>query len=184
MSRGTDNSRLARQLLDDEFEAPTRGNGLGCLSWLGIGGLFATVFLFCGGLGALAAGRELWVQSRAAQDGRAGLEPSPLPVEQPVEPPAPPPDPDPPPGAGTPDEPPERVPEPVVTEPEPAFTTRARPAPAPSIDKPDPVAPQPVAPTPRPTSGRDDGADQPAPEDEMDVQTNDLIDPWGEKGED
>ncbi len=181
-----DNATLARRLLEEEFEGslPNQGTGmLGLLSWLGIGGLFATVFILCGGLGALIGGRELWLEaSRGPGDGlrpAAGesvveeAAPSavpPVPVE------APPPSPlatelqgasgDAAPFEG--DAPPAPPPAP---EPEPEPVRERQPAAA----RPPVVAPVPQpAPAPEPVP-----ASEPDPF-EMEIETDDLKDPWKE----
>ena len=154
--RSMDSASLARRLVEDEFDRglPNQPGGvLGLVSWLGIGGLFASVFIVCGGLGALIGGRELWLQS--GDGGSEGLSPT---ADAQIAPVAPPPIPasadnD----VAIEERPPPVAPEPVVVEP---VTTSA-----PAVKSPPP--PPPPAPKPEDDFG-------------IEVETEDLIDPWEE----
>lgn len=154
--RTFESASIARRRLEEEFDrsVPSRTSGLA--AWLSIGGLFGSVFVVCGGLGAFLGGRDLILQSRGE-----GLSPQPAAV---VEAPAPEPSA---PVEEAPDEvEPEAGPEP---EPEEAPAAEVAPAPAPKPrPKPEPLAPREV-PVP-----------EPAADDDFEVEETDLIDPWSE----
>ncbi|MEN0061788.1 MAG: hypothetical protein AAGA48_06525 [Myxococcota bacterium] len=152
--RTFESASIARRMLEEEFDRSVPNRTSGFLTWVGVGGLFGSVFVVCGFLGALMGSRELMVRSQADPDGLAPIAPVVVDEPEPLDPePA---------GAATPPEPePNREAEPVEPEPEPQPAPEPKPPP-PSVSKPTPKPP-------------------PAPEpDALDVETDDLIDPWAE----
>jgi len=164
--RTFESASIARRSLEEEFDRNVPGRTSGLLPWISIGVLFGSVFVVCGGIGAILGGRELMTRG----EGK-GLAPEAALIRDVTPSSRPAPDePDPPAAPVADDDAPvgEEEPEPVEDAAE-ARPTRERPRPRPR--------PRPAAPAPRPAP-EPEPAPEPAPVDDLEVETDDLLDPW------
>lgn len=184
--RTFESASIARRMLEEEFDRNVPSRSSGFLTWMGIGGLFAVVFVVCGGFGAVLGGRQLLVQAEQTKDGLAPSAagdvapamgaPAPVPPAAPASA-VPPAEDDDARGVDEPEsaEEPEPVepPEPTepIEEPEPVEEPEPARAPVRRRGSPRPAAPRPAPPRPEPEVEKPD---------DFDVETNDLIEVWDE----